>query len=170
MNIILRYFDLCRLKVGPADMPVSNILLQVSLLAYFLLGIGISRIDSAWNISIMTSLADTLFMIIFIKLLLYIKGMQARYLQTLTALAGASIILNIIGFPLMLWLNQTDKLQQGTSIAMLFLVALMFWSLMVIAHIFRHALDIKAGVAAMLAVGYTILSLIVLGLTLSGVA
>lgn len=170
MNIILRYIELCRLKAGPADMPASNKLLKVTLLAYFMLGIGISRIDNAWNVSVISSLTDTLFMIAAIGLVLNFKGLQARYQQTLIALAGAGIILDIIGLPLLFWLNQIDKLQQGTSIVMLLIIALMFWSLMVVAHIFRQALDIKAGSAAMITIVYTVLSLLVLGLTLSGVA
>ena len=170
MNIILRYIDLCRFKAGPADIPSSNTLLQTTLLVYFLLGIAISRIDSGWSASVMTSLTETLFMVAFIGILLHFKGFQSRYKQTLTALAGAGIILNLVGFPLMIWLNQTDKLDQASSVAMLFIIALMFWSLMVIAHIFRQAINIKAGTAAMLTVVYTILSLLVLGLTLSGVA
>ncbi|HDY84701.1 hypothetical protein LCGC14_0558180 [marine sediment metagenome] len=170
MNIILRYVDLCRLKAGPADMPASVTLLQATLLAYFLLGISISRIDSAWNISIMASLADTVFMMVAIKLMLSIKGLQTRYQQTLIAIAGAGIVLDLIGLPLLYWLNQIDEPQQGTSVAMLLMIALMFWSLMVVAHIFRQALDIKVGSSAILTIIYTVLSLLVLGLTLSGVA
>jgi hypothetical protein len=169
MNTILSYIDLCRLKAGPMDMPSSTNTLKLTLLVYFLAGVMISCIDTRWNASVLTSLTDTLFMIITVKLVLHFKDLQTRYLQTLTAIAGAGIILNLIGFPLVIWLNQTDKLEQGTSIAMLFLVALMFWSLMVIAHIFRQSLDIKAGTAAMITVIYTALSLLVLGLTLSGV-
>jgi hypothetical protein len=170
MNIILRYIDLCRLKARPADMPASNKLLQATLFAYFLLGICISRIDSGWNISVISSLADTLFMLVAIRLLLQVKGLQARYQQTLIALAGAGIILDLIGLPLLIWLNQIGESQQGTSIAMLLMIALMFWSLMIVAHIFRQALDIKAGSAAMLTIIYTVMSLLVLGLTLSGIA
>jgi hypothetical protein len=170
MNIILLYFDLCRLKAGPADMPASDKLLKSTLLAYFLLGIVISRIDSAWDVSIISSLADTLFMMAAIGIMLHLKGLSTRYQQTVMALAGAGIILDLIGLPLMLWLNNIDKLEQGTSIALLLMIALMFWSLMVIAHIFRQALDIKAGSAAMITIIYTAMSLVVLGLTLSGVA
>lgn len=170
MNIILRYIDLCRLKAGPADMPASNKLLKLTLLVYFLLGVIISRIDSTWNVSVISSLADTLFMIAAIGVVLHLKGLAARYQQTLMALAGAGIILDLIGLPLMLWLNQIDKLEQGTSVALLLMIALMFWSLMIIAHIFRQALDIKAGSAAMITIIYTAMSIVVLGLTLSGVA
>ncbi|MDO7667013.1 MAG: hypothetical protein MUQ39_01355, partial [Pseudomonadota bacterium] len=113
---------------------------------------------------------DTLFMIAAIGIMLHLKGLDARYRQTLMALAGAGIILDLIGLPLMIWLNQIDKLEQGTSVALLLMIALMFWSLMIIAHIFRQALDIKAGSAAMITIIYTAMSLVVLGLTLSGVA
>jgi len=170
MNIILRYIDLCRLKAGPADMPASNKLLQATLFAYFLLGIGISRIDSAWDVSVISSLADTLFMMAAIGLMLHIKDLQTRYQQTLIAFAGAGIILDLIGLPLLFWLNQIGESQQGTSVAMLLMIALMFWGLMVVSHIFRQALDIKAGSAAMLTIIYTVMSLLVLGLTLSGIA
>lgn len=170
MNIILRYIDLCRLKSGPADMPTSTNLLKLTLLAYFLIGILISRVDSAWDVGVLSSLTDTLFMIIVIKLALHFTGFQTRFQQALMALAGSGIILNLIGFPLVIWLNQTETLEEETGIAMLFLVTLMFWSLMVTAHIFRQALDIKAGTAAIITVIYTALSLLVLGLTLSGVA
>lgn len=170
MNIILRYIELCRLKAGPADMPASNTLLNVTLIAYFLLGTGISRIENDWSVSIVSSLADILFMIIAVRLLLYFKGLSARYQQTLIALAGAGVVLDLVGLPLLFWLNQVDKLEQGTSVALLLVVTLMFWSLMVISHIFRQALDIKASSAAMLTIIYTVLSLVVLGLAISGVA
>lgn len=170
MNILLRYIDLCRLKAGPADMPASSLLLKVTLFAYFLLGMGISRLDSAWNVSILSSLADTLFMMIAVGIMLKFKNLQTRYLQTLMAIAGAGIVLDLVGLPLLLWFMKIDPLEQGTSVAMLLMIALMFWSLMVIAHIFRQALDIKAGSAAMITIMYTALSLVVFGLTLSGVA
>tara|TARA_R110002049_G_scaffold270516_1_gene447510 strand:+ start:819 stop:1331 length:513 start_codon:yes stop_codon:yes gene_type:complete len=170
MNIILRFIDLCRLKAGPADMLASNQLLKMTLLVYFLLGIAISRIDSAWDVSIISSLADTSFMIVAVGVMLHLKGLQTRYQQTLIALAGAGIILDLVGLPLMFWLNQIDKVEQGTSLALFLMIGLMFWSLMIMAHIFRQALEIKAGVAAILTIIYTAMSLVVLGLTLSGVA
>jgi len=170
MNNILRYIDLCRLKAGPADMPASAMLLKATLLAYLFLGMVISHVDNDWHVSIISSLADTLFMIVAIGLVLHFKGLSARYQQTLIALAGAGIILDLIGLPLIFWLNQIDELEQGSSVALLLMIALMFWSLMVTAHIFRQALDIKSGSAAMITILYTAMSLVVLGLTLSGVA
>jgi len=50
------------------------------------------------------------------------------------------------------------------------MIALMFWSLMVTAHIFRQSLAIKASTAAMLTIAYTVIALLVTGLVMSGVA
>jgi sensor histidine kinase regulating citrate/malate metabolism len=63
-----------------------------------------------------------------------------------------------------------DQQQQFAGVAMLLLVALLIWSLMVNAHIFRTALEIKPSSAVMLTVAYTILSLMLVGLAVSGVA
>lgn len=53
---------------------------------------------------------------------------------------------------------------------MLLLIAIVLWSLMVTAHIFRMALELKPANAVMLTIAYTILSLIIVGLVVSGVA
>jgi len=170
MIILQRYIDLCLFKKGPADIPASDNLLRLTLLVYFILGVAISRIDSDWNVSLFTSLTDMIFMIIVVNILLKFRNFQSRYKQTLTALAGAGACLGLIGLPIMMWFNQVPEIEQATSYAMLLMVVIMFWSLMVTAHIFRHALEIKPGSAAVLTVIYTILSLLTLGLTMSGVA
>ena len=170
MNIAKRYLDLCLFRIGPADMPVSGGLLQLTLLAYFGIGIAISHIDNTWMPSVISSLADTLFMVIAIRLMLNFKQLQARFQQTLTALAGAGAVLGLISLPIMRWFYHMDEALRASSFAMLLVIVLTFWSLMITAHIFRHALDIKSNTAAMLTIIYTVLSLIILGLTLSGVA
>ncbi|NOQ94284.1 MAG: hypothetical protein GQ547_06580 [Methylophaga sp.] len=170
MNIALRFVDLCLFKAGPADMPNSQGLLKISLLIYLTLGIAINLLDSDLNTSLFVSLAEVLLMIIATGLLLKFRGCSARYTQTLTALAGTGSCIAIVGFPIIWWFYQIEAEKQATSFAMLLMVGLMFWSLMVMAHIFRQSLDIKAGAAAMLTFAYTILTLLVTGLVMSGVA
>jgi multisubunit Na+/H+ antiporter MnhE subunit len=79
-------------------------------------------------------------------------------------------LLGLVGVPVMLLFNQIDTSQHMTSYVMLLMIALMFWSLMVTAHIFRMSLDIKPGIAAILTVAYTVFSLIVVALATSGAA
>ena len=170
MNIALRFFDICLFKAGPADVPSSHWLLKLTLLVYFILGVIVSRLDSAWDVSLFTSLTDVLVMMIFIWLILTFRGLQARYKQTLTAMAGAGSCIGIIGIPVVMLFNQVGEQERLSNYSMLLMIAVMFWSLMVTAHIFRTALDIKPGMATILTLAYTILSLIAVGLAISGVA
>ncbi len=170
MTIIQRYIDLCLMKVGPESIPASTSLLKLTLFAYLAIGIATSSIDMSLPMSIFSSLADTLFMVASIALLLRARGLQVRVQQTLSAMAGAGCCLGIVGFPIIAWFSQTPETEQANSYAMLFMVIIMFWSLMVTSHIFRYALDIKVFTAMMITIIYTALSLLVLGLTMSGVA
>jgi len=130
----------------------------------------INRLDSDWDISLLTSLGDIVVMMTIIALLLKFRSYQARYLQTLTAMAGTSCFLALVGFPVIWWFYQLEADAVSSSLVMIFMVALLFWNLMVMAHIFRLSLDIKAGTAAMLSVATTLISLVVTGLIMSGVA
>ncbi|HHA18146.1 MAG: hypothetical protein DRQ39_08295 [Gammaproteobacteria bacterium] len=170
MNIVMRFVEICLFKAGPEDVPVSHWLLKITLLMYFIVGVVISRIDSAWDASLFTSLTDILVMIVVTGLLLQFRGFKARFQQTVTAMAGAGSCLGIVGIPVVLLFNQVSEQERLSSFAMLLMIALMFWSLMVTAHIFRRSLDIKPGAAAVLTIGYTIVSLLAVGLVISGVA
>jgi hypothetical protein len=130
----------------------------------------VSRLDSAWDVSLFTSLADVLVMMVFIWLILSFRGLQKRYKQTLTAMAGVGSCIGIVGIPIVMLFNQVSEQERLSNYTMLLMIAVMFWSLMVTAHIFRFALEIKPGMAAMLTLAYTILSLIVVALVISGVA
>lgn len=170
MKLVRPFIDLCLFKASPADVPVSSWLLRLTLIAYFAIDVAIGLVDSSRLTSVVSALADTGVMIAFLWLLLYFRGKLNRYQQSLTALAGAGCCLGLIGIPVMLLLNQVAVEKQMTSYVILLVIGLMFWSLMVIAHIFRQSLDIKPGTAAGLTIAYTILSLIVVTLVSSGVA
>ena len=170
MNIAMRFIEICLFKAGPEDVPASHWLLKITLLSYFMVGVVISRIDSAWDVSLFTSLTDMLVMIVVIGLLLQFRGFKSRFQQTLIAMAGTGTCLGIIGIPVVLLFNQVNEQERLSSYAMLLLIAVMFWSLMVTAHIFRRSLDIKPGTSAVLTITYTIVSLLAVGLVISGVA
>ena len=170
MKIIQLFIDLCLFKANPSDVTVSQWLLKVTLLFYFVLGVAINTLDMELRVGVFTSLADVFFMLIVTGLLLKFRGFQSRYTQTVTALSGTGVCIATVGFPIMWWFYQIEPEEQATSLAMLLMIGLMFWSLMIAAHIFRQSLEIKAGTAAMITIAYTVLSIIVAGLVMSGVA
>jgi len=170
MNIIFRFVEICFFKASPADIPSSHWLMKISLLVYLTMNVFITRIDNNWDVSLFSSLTDMLVMIIVAWLLLKFRNFSDRYQQTVTAMAGVGSVMSCIGIPIVYFFSQVNEQQQFAGVAMLLLVALLIWSLMVNAHIFRTALEIKPSSAVMLTVAYTILSLMLVGLTVSGVA
>jgi hypothetical protein len=170
MNLIQPFYRLCLFQLSPADLPVSQWLLKLTLVSYLIVGIAIGLIDSSLQISLLSSVSDAASMAFFLWIMLKLRGMTNRYYQSLTAMAGAGTILGLIAIPVMMLFNQVDEVERANSYVMLPVVIMMFWSLMVTAHILKESLDIKSGTAAILTVIYTIISLIVVGLVNSGVS
>ena len=170
MILLQRFFQICLFKAGPADIPVSHWLFKLVLLIYFLVGVVVSQIDHEFIISLVASLADTTLLIVTCWFLLSVKGLGSRFLQTVTAMAGTGSVLGVIGIPVFWLFRQVEPHGQLTSLVLLMVLVVMIWSMLVTAHIFRNALDIKAGMAAIITVVYIIVSLVLVGLAMSGVA
>lgn len=170
MVLLQRFFQICLFKASPADLPASHWLLRLTCVIYFAVGTLVSHVDHPWSASLAASLSDTLLLLAVCWLLLYFRGLSGRFLQTSAAMAGSGAIMGMLGLPIFLLFRQVESQGQVTSLVLLLVLILMFWSLFITAHIFRFALDIRPGMAAVLTVAYTILSLLVVGLTISGVA
>ena len=171
MKLFIRFIDICLFRAGPADLPSSHWLMKVVLVSYFITGVMVSKIESPWNASLLSSLTDMLLMVLVSWLLLKLRGLLKRYQQTVTAMAGSGTILSLLSLPVLYVLHQVDTPNSHmSSIVLLFVMILLFWSLMVTAHIFRQALEIKPGTAAVITIIYTLVSLIVMGLVMSGAA
>lgn len=170
MILLQRFFQICLFKAGPADLPASHWFLKLVCLMYFAVGVLVSHIDHDWNASLAASFSDTLLLLAVVWLLLYLRRLPGRFLQTATAMAGTGAIMGLLGLPIFWIYRQVEPHGQLTSLVLLLVLILMFWSLFITAHIFRNALGIRPGMAAIATVAYTILSLVVVGLTLSGVA
>ncbi len=170
MILLQRFFQICLFKAGPADVPASHWLLKLVCLIYFSVGTLVSHVDHPWSAALFASLSDTLLLLSVCWLLVSVRGLSERFLQTATAMAGTGAIMGLFGLPIFLLFRQVESQGQLTSLVLLLVLILMFWSLFITAHIFRHALEIRPGMAAILTVAYTILSLVVVGLTISGVA
>lgn len=171
MNIIFRYLEICFFKASPADVVSSHWIMKATLLAYFVTGsISLSYLGQTWEVSLFASLADTFVMMLVVWLLLQIRDFTLRFQQTVTAMAGIGTCIGIVSIPISYFFLQVKDNQQLAGIAALLMLAIMIWNVMVIAHVFRTALEIRPGSAVLLTVAYALLSLMVLGLTASGVA
>ena len=129
-------------KTGPQNLPVSFFLLAATLVTHTIiqmLGFGLMT-NRAEAFS--AGITATLLLCALTGAMLYVAGRPARFIQTLTALAGTISLIWLLGLPLMSWL--VFGLTSGThsSIPQLLVIALLGWSLTVQGNIFRHALSL----------------------------
>lgn len=170
MKLILKFVDICLFKAGPEDIPANKQLLGWVLLAYFVVSVLINQIDMSFRVSLWSSASELLVLAVFLYLLLTINGYLLRYQQSLTALAATGGLLGLLALPLLSAFQQYSDQADSNNFLLLALILLMFWSLMVTAHIFRRALDTSAGKAVALTMFYVLVAIIINGLVRSGVA
>lgn len=170
MNSIRTFVEICLFRQGPADLPASDGLFKASLLAYLLVGLMVNLLDGGWQMSLWVAVTELILMLAFAGLVLKLARKLPRYQQTVTALAGTGSLLTIIAWPLLWLFYGLEEQAQSSNLLLLALMAIMLWSLMVHAHIFRQALDIRPGSAVALTIGYTFLAVVITGLVMSGVA
>lgn len=151
---IQRFADLLRLRAGPQDLPASNAVLLVTVAAAAVLGtLAIQRVYSPEMAGVRVAL-DLLLQLAFVFGALRVTGHPERLRQTYAALCGTTAFLVLLAWPLvgvMLDRPQGDSLGM---IAALFLMGVYGWSVVVVGHILRHALDLTLGKAIVVALAY----------------
>jgi hypothetical protein len=136
----LAFFDICRLRLRPQDLPASSVLLSLTLLLYLVVTGILSLMQFPVKEAMLLSLVEIGLLVVLTSSLLYITHYAARMTQTITALAGTNSLLGIFAFPLVLWI---DFYNGDVTLPVLLLLGLIVWNLVIHAHILRHALGVS---------------------------
>lgn len=154
---IKTFFNLCLLRASPQDLPSSNRLLGVALVAHLaanlLTGLGETGLENALIAGVM----DTLLLVALTHTGLMVRNLRERTRQTLTALAGSGALLAVLAWAVV------TLAETVTTQAWIAWLPFLFWFLAVYGHILRHAFNTSVGVGLLLATGYVLLSLLVTG-------
>jgi len=152
------FIHICLLRQPPEVLPASPFLLVILLV--FNIGIGITAflIDFSLVQSVLRTVADLIVSLGFIYLLLIAVGKVVRSMQTVIAMLGVSAILNILSFPLLLLLPD-GKATVGLPGIMLYV--LFFWHIVIMGHIFRHALSVSLPTGMLVAFAYVLMAMAV---------
>lgn len=142
-----RLLAICLLRRGPQDLPASGALLGGLVL---LLGAL-----SYWSLAQMASVDRPLLHVGlgiglalgFLALVLGVGGRGHRWLQSASAMLGSELLFSLLALPLVL----TEPAGGGAALALL---GVWLWSLLVLAHILRHALELALPAGLLLALGY----------------
>ncbi len=149
LKLFKLYVDICLLRAGPQDLPATQSMLALSLLAYTATSIAISVMTQSFGSAIVYGLADTLTPAALTSTLLVLHRFPQRLTQTLSALAGTGVVIGLFTLPLVLLQN----------VPLLLLLLIMVWSLTVIGHILHHALNVSLPMGILASTGYLLTSL-----------
>jgi hypothetical protein len=136
-NVATTLLNLMRLRSGPQDLPAHRGLLIGLVVLYlaqgFLAGSVIGEPDAGPRTLVAIALQFAA-----IVVLLNLRGLRDRATQTLTAMAGTGFLFGLLSVAL---LSRIDTANPQPNLALLYLL-LFIWSLLVDAHIYRHALSL----------------------------
>lgn len=151
--ILDRYWDICLLKESPENTPYS-------IIRIFLSGVLLALIMVIeWNFSYFTASLDIganllvaisliLSYVIYTYIILFLRGLTPRLVQTVTALFYSSVIIHILVAPLLFlapYLSQShlkNPLLLFLGVLYLFLsIGLSVWQFVITAHIYKYALN-----------------------------
>jgi len=161
LALLTAFFDIIMHRRGPEDLPASRFLLLLVLLAYLGVGFLVIRVSEPWLRALAILIVDTALYLIFIRLLLIVNHVPARFIQSTTALLGIYSLFNMAALPFLLWLETTDSASVLPLLPYGGLIVLLLWSLDVSAFVLSRALSktYVAGVA--IVIGYFLFSLLV---------
>ena len=139
------------LRAGPQHMPSNNVLLGMVLMVYLLVGgIYLSLSGVPAPLAFALTLADFLLLTALATGLLNFRKQANRIRQTLTCLYGTNAIISVLAMPLAI-ASQREVI--GTEAALLSLIILV-WSLAVLGHILKSALDLSRAAGMAIAIFY----------------
>jgi len=129
----------------------------MSLVAYGLIGLFMAMNRSSALQALAMVVVDIILLAGLTWLVLWVRLLANRYVQTMTALAGCGAILALLAWPLLLWQQYS-----GSSVIETFVALVMwlwfFWQIMVFSHIISRALSTSLFIAAGLALIYMFIS------------
>ncbi len=166
--IFNKFFDICLLRAGPQDLPSSTFLLGLSLLLYFVIGVLLTVISVSLVEAVVLVVADIALLGGLVYVLLWANNLLDRLIRVWTALLGSGAFFETLALPLLAWQQQImDNAQSevislnetGVVVSSLFLWLVLFWNLIVIGHILRHALSTLLPIGIALSVAYMFISI-----------
>lgn len=166
--LIFYFFELCVLRRAPQDLPASDFVFRLVLVASLLVGVLVSLVGGQPLLAAaIQSLAQLSLLLGVLYLGLDLMRLRGRFLQSATALLGSGVILSLLALvPIGLLPDEVSG--EALSVATLSLLAMFVWSIIVAGHILRHAIGLTLGQGAAIAILYELFSLFVLGSLFTG--
>ena len=160
--------DICLLRRGPQDLPYSVSLLAAVAAASIVLQLGIAVVRAApLNGVLAGALLELMFTLGALNIILTLRGLRNRFVQSATALLGCTLAFILLNVPVLLLIGEppTTVEQLSSLQVMLVLVSLplVVWKVLVDAHIFRHSFNVPFLSGIVIALLWIIGGMVLLG-------
>lgn len=153
MSVLFRLFlDIALFRRGPQDVPDSPILLALAVLADVAISTVVGALEGDVLSAMLQALVASALLLAFVALILVLTSHRKRFQKTATAVLGCDALITLGALPVSL-------LSDAFSGLGLLIMGILFWNLLVFAHILKHALDIGYALSVALALIFTLTSL-----------
>ena len=143
MSDLQKLLALLVLKSAPQDLSYSGSLaLQLSV-AYVLSGVVVLQTTVSPDGMFAGMMLGLVVQCLFTYAVLAALAKSARFIQTFCALIGVAALFNLLSWPLLSTLSDDMAQESLKSIMSMVFLLLMSWEVLVKAHIFKHALEMK---------------------------
>ncbi len=156
------FVQIALLRKRPQDLPGSRLLLALALGAHVVLGCAVFAFRLAPGEAVAAALVSTALLVVMVVSLLYINRVVTRATQTMTALAGADVVIGVTALPVMAWMHGNADAAQASGLPGLLFLVLLFWNFAASGHVLRHALGSPFPVGIVVALVFYVLTLNVL--------
>ena len=157
MALLRLFLDICLLRKGPQDLPVSLFLFYLTLTFYVAIGF-LLLMTAGWMTAATEILAEFVLTGAYTYGVLRFARKRIRFFQTFTALLGTDAFIGLCAIPL----SGALSVPGGPGPADVLMSGLMLWHLVVTGHIFRHALSKSLGYGLGVGLGLVFLTYLIL--------
>lgn len=157
-SVLQTLVSMLQLRAGPQDLPASGRVFLGSIAAVVTASLLAVRSLYPLDLAVVRIGLDLLLQAGFLFAALQWTGQPVRFRQTYAALCGTGALLVLLIWPLVDILRDRSPEETLSGVALMLLFGIYGWSVAVIGHILRHALDLRMGPAVLLALGYFIAS------------
>ncbi len=146
------FWQILLLRRGPQDVPDAPVLTGLLAALYVLVSLPLGLTSfGGWGRSLGAVLLELALSAALLFAALQVRGHAARWRQTYAAILGTGTLIGVLA----LGYRLLGTLLGLTPLADLLDLAFLVWSLVVLGHILRHALEIPMALAIVLALAYT---------------
>ncbi|MCK5792511.1 MULTISPECIES: hypothetical protein [unclassified Ketobacter] len=142
--LFVLFWQLCRFQKGPQDVPYSQVLLLLLLVAELALGMATILLLEPLNMGqqMLGLLMAMGAWLLLVWALLAFKGLTARYVQTMSACLGTDLLLSCIILPLQVYIVGQGLEPESGTLARLALLVALIWDILIKGRIYGASMQL----------------------------